>query len=396
MKLNFPDYALKCLNSITDAGFEAYFVGGCVRDGILGRRCDDIDITTNALPEDIQRLFENTVPTGVKHGTVTVIIEDHSIEVTTYRTESGYADYRHPNDVRFVSKLEDDLSRRDFSINALAYGKDENIIDLFGGINDIKGRLIKAIGDPDIRFKEDALRILRAYRFSSVLGFKIDIKTEKSAMILAPLINEISGERIFTELLKIANGSDLDNFYDFLNSSYLSEFGIINAKVQLDIFRKLSNIIANNSDKLALMLSLTTHNTGIIRQRLKPDNTLYNKLLFLDNLSSNIPHTDTKEALKLLLYEFGLDNVNLLIDYIRLFDEKRAENIQILLDSILMNNEPHTIAQLNIDGNALMSLGFKGKDIGRTLDLLVKYVIRCPENNTEEGLTNYIKKENHQ
>ena len=209
MELNIVPQANKALNMLHNNGYEAYLVGGCIRDLVMDIVPKDWDITTNALPDDIINSFieYKVLPTGIKHGTVTVIINDLPIEITTYRTEGQYTDGRRPDNVKFVSDLKEDLSRRDFTINALAYDG-LNLIDFFNAREDINNKLIRSIGDPNKRFNEDALRILRALRFSSVLGFNIDQLTKKAIFHNKALLNRISSERISSEFNKILTGEN--------------------------------------------------------------------------------------------------------------------------------------------------------------------------------------------
>ena len=216
------------IETIENAGFEAYQVGGCVRDFFMKRKCDDIDITTSAKPGDLEKILaENNIKyieTGLKHGTVTAVFDGDNFEITTYRTDGEYIDNRHPENVSFVSNIDEDLSRRDFTINAIAYNpnKDE-IVDLFGGRDDIENKIIKAVGDPDRRFKEDALRIMRAIRFSSTLGFEIEENTKAALFRNKELLKNVSAERIFTELSKLLLG---DNVFDVL-TEYKEIIGVI-------------------------------------------------------------------------------------------------------------------------------------------------------------------------
>lgn len=191
-------------------GHSAYVVGGACRDLIMGKEAHDWDVTTSALPEETAAVFSSyrVIETGIKHGTVTVIIDSMSIEITTYRIESGYSDNRHPDSVSFTDRVEDDLSRRDFTVNAIAFSPSAGTVDPFGGRNDIERKLIRCVGDPDKRFGEDALRIIRALRFSSVLGFGIDSETEASIRRNYKLLSNISVERIFTEFSKLLCGKD--------------------------------------------------------------------------------------------------------------------------------------------------------------------------------------------
>lgn len=198
--------ARNVLETIESAGYQAYFVGGCVRDLLLKRNLHDIDIATSAYPEEIKKNFPKTVDTGIKHGTVTVLQDKNSYEITTFRTESGYQDYRRPDKVTFVRQLSDDLKRRDFTINALALDIHGQIIDLFNGINDLNQHVIRAVGNPNERFNEDALRMMRAVRFSSQLGFDIENETFLAIKNYAYLLNKISIERIRDEFLKLMQG----------------------------------------------------------------------------------------------------------------------------------------------------------------------------------------------
>lgn len=195
--------ALRVIDKIEKAGFEAYIVGGAVRDHLLDKKVNDVDVATSALPTDIKQIFSSTVDVGIEHGTILVLDEGQPIEVTTFRTEGTYIDYRRPEEVTFVRSLEQDLQRRDFTINAMAVSKEGNIIDLFGGIDDIKNRVIRAVGDPNVRFREDALRMLRAIRFSAQLGFSIEENTMKAIQKDSDLIDFIARERISMELSKM-------------------------------------------------------------------------------------------------------------------------------------------------------------------------------------------------
>ena len=195
--------ALPVLEMIEQAGFEAYFVGGSVRDHILGLPIHDVDIATSAYPEEIKKIFKRTVDTGIQHGTVTVLMGDDSYEITTFRTESGYQDYRRPDKVTFVRSLEDDLKRRDFTINALAVDLNGNVIDKFDGLNDLDKKVIRAVGKAENRFHEDALRMMRAVRFQAQLNFTIETQTAQAIADNAPLLEKIAVERIREEFVKL-------------------------------------------------------------------------------------------------------------------------------------------------------------------------------------------------
>ncbi len=203
IKIEMPPAAAKILQTLHEAGFEAYIVGGCVRDSLLGREPEDWDITTSARPQQVKKLFRRTVDTGIAHGTVTVMDKGEGYEVTTYRIDGEYEDGRHPKQVSFTSLLSEDLRRRDFTINAMAYSREEGVIDLFHGIEDLRQGVIRAVGDPAERFSEDALRIMRAVRFAAQLQYDIEPRTREALAAIAPNLQKISAERIQTELTKL-------------------------------------------------------------------------------------------------------------------------------------------------------------------------------------------------
>ena len=203
MEMYIPEKVDYIIHTLMDHGYEAYAVGGCVRDSILGREPEDWDITTSAKPEEVKRVFQRTVDTGIEHGTVTVLLDKDQFEVTTYRVDGEYEDHRHPKEVVFTASLEEDLKRRDFTINAMAYNRERGLVDLFQGIRDLNTGVIRCVGDPRERFDEDALRILRAIRFSAQLGFRIDPETERAMAEKADSLKDISAERIRVELVKM-------------------------------------------------------------------------------------------------------------------------------------------------------------------------------------------------
>ena len=203
MHINLPEKVENIISAIESAGYEAYAVGGCVRDSILGRIPDDWDITTSASPQQVKRIFKHTIDTGIQHGTVTVMFGKEGFEVTTYRIDGEYEDNRHPKEVAFTSNLREDLKRRDFTINAMAYNSRTGLVDVFGGLKDIQGRLIRCVGNPQERFEEDALRMMRAVRFSAQLGYAIEKGTEQAIRKMAGNLRFISAERIQTELVKL-------------------------------------------------------------------------------------------------------------------------------------------------------------------------------------------------
>ena len=203
MKIQLPEKVQQIIKTLQSCGYEAYAVGGCVRDSLLGRTPGDWDITTSALPEETKALFERTFDTGIEHGTITVLLGKEGFEVTTYRIDGKYEDSRHPSEVTFTRCLSEDLLRRDFTINAMAYNDEDGIVDMFGGMEDLEKKIIRCVGDAEARFEEDALRIMRAVRFSAQLGFEIEEQTQQAIRHLAMNLKNISAERIQVELIKL-------------------------------------------------------------------------------------------------------------------------------------------------------------------------------------------------
>ena len=392
MKLEFPEYAKYCIEKLESNRFEAWYVGGCVRDAILERDCGDIDITTNATPEQIMYVFNHTIPTGIKHGTVTVISDQMPVEITTYRTESKYTDFRHPENISFVSDIKEDLARRDFTINAMAYNDKNGIKDLFGGLDDLKKKVIKTVGNPLDRFSEDALRVFRAYRFASVLGFSISDDVKDASIRLIPLLENISGERVLTELTKLAKGENPGVVFDFTDCGGLSAFGINNFKCDIDVLQKLAHSEMESSFKLPLFISLTYHNTTTIKDKLKPNNKLYTQINLLDRLCKEKPSLNDKISLKNFLSLYGKDNTRLYLYYLWLVGFDKADILLAYYNQIMSDGEPYSISHLAIGGDDLISVGISGREIGKALEEALDFVIKYPEKNTKNELMNLLKK----
>lgn len=224
MKITLPEKVNTIIETLLAHGYEAYAVGGCVRDSLLGREADDWDITTSASPYEVKELFRRTIDTGIQHGTVTVMLDKEGFEVTTYRIDGEYEDGRHPKEVLFTKNLEEDLKRRDFTINAMAYNEQSGLVDIFGGVEDLKNGIIRCVGVAKERFEEDALRILRAYRFSAQLGFEIETDTRKAAAALSKNLQKISAERIRTELTKLLLSKNPDRLVWAMEDGITPEF----------------------------------------------------------------------------------------------------------------------------------------------------------------------------
>lgn len=273
MKLtHFPiefTQAKPVLQAITSAGYQAYFVGGSVRDALLGKPLHDVDIATSAYPAEIKQIFKRTVDTGIKHGTVTVLQQGQAYEVTTFRTESAYQDFRRPDHVTFVRSLREDLKRRDFTINALALQHDGTIIDLFSGLADLKARLIRAVGDPNQRFHEDALRMMRAVRFKSQLNFKIESQTQAAISNQHQLLQKIAVERVHDELIKLMLGK---NWTAGLNSFIATQLyqtcpGLSTAKKALFALTTLPTVPLKTEGAVWLLFA---HQLGLTPKTVKP------------------------------------------------------------------------------------------------------------------------------
>ncbi len=387
MKLIFPEYGLSCLQTIESHGFEAWFVGGAVRDALLSREFLDVDITTNALPEDIMRIFPKTIPTGLRHGTVTVLINGNSIEVTTYRSDIKYKDNRHPESVKFENSIELDLSRRDFTVNALAYHPSRGLLDRFGGLADIERKRIVAVGDARNRFSEDALRILRAFRFSSVLDFEIAEDTLEAAYNCADRIKSLSGERILAEIKKLSEGKNPNVITQLINVGALASFGILSA------ISNLNNILKVNSKyKTAVLFSFCELDLSAFKNNLKPDNVLLGNIcLFKKIYSKGIPNNKTE--LKLILSDIGKDNAELFFESINAnCSNDIISTLRDFMRQIHDNHEPYSVKDLDINGRDLIKLGFCGEDVGKTLKNLTLAVISDPLLNKKDKLINLANK----
>lgn len=373
--LKIPEKIKFVLRTLTQNGYEAYIVGGCVRDSLLGIIPSDYDVTTSAKPQEIIGLFDKTVPTGIKHGTVTVIIENEPIEVTTFRTEGEYKDSRHPQNVEFVTDLREDLSRRDFTVNAMAYNETAGLVDLFGGLGDLENKILRAVGDSDKRFSEDALRILRLFRFASQLEFTPEEKTLNSALKLQKGLKNISKERIFSEIVKTVKGKNPKAILPLINSGGLEFLGI----TETPEFTTLDD----PDLRLFVFLNTSSENSIEVLKTLKAPNRqidFANKLLKLQAIKIN-----TKEDIKNALFLTDYNAVNLFLQLQE--DEDKLK----LLAEIIKNKEPYLISHLAIDGEILKNLGLEGKEIGEILERLRQTVVCDPQKNRKEILMTFTK-----
>ena len=372
------------IETLQKNGYEAFAVGGCVRDMLNGDTPHDFDITTSAEPETVMSLFEKTVPTGIKHGTVTVIINGVPNEVTTYRTDGEYRDHRRPDSVIFVKSLREDLARRDFTVNAMAYNQKDGLKDFFGGREDIENRILRAVGEPGRRFYEDALRIMRLFRFSSVLGFDIEENTLKAALEYAPTLKSVSAERIYSELLKTLCGKNpaaLKPLTDigglgFLGVNTSPDYGILPLLGSADT-KLFAFLFSGGADVTAALDFLKVPN--------KTKKAAQDMLTLL-----NMPFPKTKPEIKEMLYLTSPPSAENYFDYRSAYGKDCAA-ARDMLTEIIKNGEPYRISDLKIGGSDLKKCGISGRAIGETLEKLRRSVLKNPELNTRSELIKAVK-----
>lgn len=441
LKINIPENVQEILTKLKENGHQAFIVGGCVRDSLLCKTPNDWDITTSALPYEIKNIFNKTIDTGIAHGTVTVIYNGYPFEVTTFRKDGEYKDSRHPESVEYTNDIVADLSRRDFTINAMAYNKDSGLIDPFSGVNDLNCSIVRCVGDPDVRFTEDALRMLRAVRFSAQLSFDIDKNTIKALNKKSADIKKISVERIREELNKILLSDNVISAFSLLHETeilkyILPEFDLCftteqNIKYHLyNVALHSMHVIKNCPNKLYLKYAALFHDIGKpgckktdengvdtfrnhstlsavltsrILRRMKMDNKSSDKILKLV-ASHDREIVPTKKAVKRAIIAIGDDEL-----FIDLLNFKRAEvyaqntnytlprletydTIEKIYYEIKKNNEAMKLSDLNINGNDIIALGYKGKEIGIILNNVFLHVINNPTENEKEKILKIIKK----
>lgn len=434
MQIELPEKVKSIINTLTDAGFEAYAVGGCIRDSLLGRVPQDWDITTSAFPEQVKALFHKTIDTGIKHGTVTVLAEREGFEVTTYRIDGEYEDARHPKEVIFTRSLTEDLRRRDFTINAMAYNETNGLVDIFDGVGDLTRRIIRCVGNPRERFTEDALRMLRAVRFGAQLGFSIEEDTGAAIAELAPALKCISAERIQTELVKLLvsdHPEEVRTLYETGISReifpWLDEMMETEQKNPHHCYNvgehtlvTLKNIPADKVLRLTMLLHdiakprcLTVDEAGVYHFKGHPQEgarmagEVLRQLKFDNDTTARVKalilwHDDnppvTPANIRRAIHRVGRRQ------YPDLFAVKRAdtmgknpaqqETMLAYIDAyeaeyrrILQEEQCISLKELAVDGSDLIAAGMKpGKKIGETLDYLLKLVLEEPECNNRETL----------
>lgn len=383
-----PGHVKKAIKYLENNNYEAYVVGGAVRDYLLGINPSDFDISTNATPIEVKEVFKNfyTIDTGIKHGTISVMIDHNLLEITTYRKEQLYKDYRHPERVEFINNLEEDLIRRDFTINAICYNRE--IIDLVGGIKDLKANVIKAINDPNERFIEDPLRILRALRFASTLGFSIEENTKQAVIANFHLLEHISKERINQELIKMIYGKWVNNvFSDYHNllEKYIFKTSINKLNITAlnfiddDLILRLSLIFAGNKDYQEGLKQLKFSNK-IIRS--------VKDVLETFSLEYELEEKNILTALKTYEYNNLISGLKLKMALEKAENNSNkychTNNMIILINEINKKYKVLKIKDLNINGKDLLNIGIpEGIEIKKTLEHLLNLVIGGLENKNE-------------
>lgn len=393
--IDIPNYAQQALDHLTVKGFYAYVVGGCVRDSLLGLTPNDWDICTSAMPEEIISCFTGykVIETGIKHGTVTVIIDREHVEITTYRTEESYSDHRHPDKVTFTDKLVDDLARRDFTMNAIAYSHELGIVDPFKGTDDISSKTIKAVGEACKRFDEDSLRILRAIRFSATLGFEIEQSTATAIMKKHEDIRYTSVERQLTEIKKILTA----DYSKQVLIKYKTVFSfLIPELMQFSNYKLMTQCLSilEKDEKLRLsaFFSFLEHDTIAVLKRFKLDNATIKHISNIAMCEKIEKKLETFE-IKLLLNKIGVeafgDLLKISIAYFRAQnkDSYIIESNFVVLDKISTEKQCYTIKDLAINGNDLIKLGYsKNKTLSKILNEILDKVIRDEISNDKDEL----------
>ena len=381
-----PKYIMHILKTLRMRGHAAYLVGGCVRDILMSVRPQDWDICTDALPEQVLDIFPGSVPTGLKHGTVTVKVNSRRAEVTTFRTEGGYADHRHPDSVRFVSDLRSDLSRRDFTMNAIALSADGLVMDPFGGAEDIENRLIRCVGEPERRFEEDALRMFRCLRFAARLGFDIAPDTMRAIYRKAPLALELAPERVRDELEKILLSPAPETVYDLMAAGLLEGYARrpLSDKEPFKALGRLPKKALNRWAGLcAILLDLgSIRSAEEFLMSLRLDNrTVRCCAAAAELLAAPLPASAADW--KRLLSRLGVDPVSCAACCADAIQGGRHSKA---LKAVLKSGDCFSMKHLAVTGDDLLELGLKGRELGEMLSFLLDYVIDHPENNRRELL----------
>ena len=394
--MNMPKDVEFIIEEIEKNGFEAFIVGGCVRDALLHKEPEDWDITTSAKPEEIKKIFKRTIDTGIEHGTVSILLGRNTYEVTTYRLDGKYSDGRHPDKVEFSPLLEEDLKRRDFTINAMAYSKKVGLVDLFEGEKDLKKGIIRCVGVAKERFGEDALRMLRAIRFSAVLGFEIEENTAKAIVEIAPNLLKVSKERVLVEFNKGLLSSNVEKvnlIFEYGLYKYISKSFEKLEKQDINSLKLINKLSKKKYIRLAAFFSYTNKDIALsILKELKSDNDTYNRVkVLLSYLREDIE--ESGYCIKKLLNNIESDNFDSLLELKNIFLKEDIKKVKIIKDEIISNNEAYKLSMLDITGSDLINLGIeKGPNIGKILEYLLDEVMKSQLNNHKKELELEVKR----
>ncbi len=390
-QINPPKYVRQILFTLQARGHLAYLVGGCVRDVIMEITPQDWDICTSALPEEVLELFPGSMPTGIRHGTVTVIIGSKSSEVTTFRTEGDYRDHRRPDSVTFVSDLITDLSRRDFTMNAIALSADGMIADPFDGVSDIAKRTIHCVGEPKLRFTEDALRMFRALRFSARLGFTIEYETMQAIEQCAPLAAELAPERVRDEIEKILLTTRPETMSAAISFGLMKKY-ISGAGWKTPNFADIADMPRKALTRwvaFAIMLRKYGYipSARDFLMQLRLDGRTIRCCADAEVLLSQEPPRDDL-GWKKMLNRYGVDTVTCAVQtYAVIYGIDREKELK----NILKSGECFSLKHLAVTGDDLLALGLKGPELGEMLKFLLEYVMEYPDNNKREILLELAK-----
>ena len=440
--MRLPDYVVKCLDALENAGFAAYAVGGCVRDLCLGLQPHDYDLCTSALPEQTEAVFQNyrLVLAGKKHGTVGVVTEQGVVEITTFRTEGAYQDNRHPGWVAFVPEIEKDLARRDFTVNAMAWSPKRGFADPFGGLQDLENRVLRAVGEPEMRFREDSLRILRGVRFAVRYHLAVEPATEAAMFALSPLMENLARERVFEELCKLlplVKAGDLQRFAPVITAVIPELAGAVGFDQRsphhaYDLFTHISLVTENVPPELTLRWAALLHDTGKVAtfttddtgrghfyghdkasaeiadevlRRLKAPTALREQVAEL--IGRHMTRLEPeKKTLRRWISRLGLDTVEALLQLQQADMGSKGTGkpnkgahfakVWAVLEEIKAEESCLSLKDLAVNGHDLMALGIRGKEIGNSLSLLLDQVLEEALPNEKNALLGYLQQRNQE
>ena len=413
MKIEMPSEVKFIISELESHEYEAFAVGGCIRDSLLGRTPNDWDITTSAKPEEVKEIFHRTVDTGIKHGTVTVLIGKKSFEITTYRVDGAYTDGRHPESVRYSKYLKEDLRRRDFTINAFAYNDEVGLRDEFYGFRDMEWKIIRAVGNAEDRFSEDALRMMRAIRFAAQLGFNIELNTYNAIIKLAPNIKKVSAERIQVELTKTLMSDHPEVTIEYAKTGLFVEIlpvlydtlSGISAQKTLELLKYVPRMVIMRY--AALLRYRTPEEARDVLRKLKLDNFTINTVTKLVEYQNDINDAieENDISVREAIHKYGTDLLELMFVFAEADGRMKREytgfnskgrnvhlkTIKKLYDEILERGDCVDLKGLAVNGSDLMELGIVGEQIGETLNWLLHIVMENPALNNKNTLISFVE-----